>query len=71
MIGTFFLGLGYYLEKAFPVVVSGLLMLLGVVGFLVLGIGGTDQDENSLLMVVMPIWMLLIIAMGVITLRRE
>jgi len=46
-------------------------MLLGVVGFLVLGIGGTDQDENSLLMVVMPIWMLLIIAMGVITLRRE
>ena len=71
MIGTFFLGLGYYLEKAFPVVVSGLLMLLGVVGFLVLGIGGTDQDENSLLMVVMPIWMLLIIAMCVITLRRE
>jgi|TARA_B110000116_G_scaffold177918_1_gene154059 hypothetical protein len=71
MIGTFFMGLGYYLEKAFPVVISGLLMLLGVVGFLVLGIGGADADENSVLMVVMPIWILLIIAMGVITLRRK
>ena len=68
-IGTFFMGLGYYLVKFFPTILSVLLSIVGVFGFLAIGIGGTG-DENSLMMVVFPLWILTMLAMGIVTLRK-
>ena len=68
-IGTFFMGLGYYLVKFFPTILSVLLSIVGVFGFLAIGIGGTG-DESSLMMVVFPVWILIMLAMGIVTLRK-
>jgi hypothetical protein len=46
-----------------------LLGLLGCVGFLVIGIGGAT-DDNVGMMIIWPLWMLVMLILGVTTLRK-
>tara|TARA_B100000700_G_scaffold102337_1_gene115426 strand:+ start:2305 stop:2838 length:534 start_codon:yes stop_codon:yes gene_type:complete len=68
-MGMAFTGLGYYLAEFFNKILSGALGLLGCVGFLVLAIGGAN-DDNTAMMVMWPLWMLTMLILGVMTLRR-
>ncbi len=68
-MGLAFTGFGYYLEEFFNKILSGLLGLLGGVGFFVLAIGGAS-DDNPAMMIIWPLWMLVMLILGVITLRR-
>ena len=68
-LGMSFTGLGYYLEEFFNKILSGLLGLLGCVGFLVIGIGGAT-DDNVGMMIIWPLWMLVLLILGVTTLRK-
>jgi|TARA_B110001454_G_C12659109_1_gene408768 hypothetical protein len=68
-LGMSFTGLGYYLEEFFNKILSGSLGLLGCVGFLVIAIGGAT-DDNAGMMIIWPLWMLVMLILGVITLRK-
>ena len=68
-LGMSFTGLGYYLEEFFNKILSGSLGLLGCIGFLVIAIGGAS-DDNAGMFIIWPLWMLVILVLGVITLRR-
>ena len=67
-LGLAFTGIGYYLEEFFHRILSGLLLLLGIVGFLAIGIGGVGSDASGEM--VWPVLMLTMLVLGVVTLRR-
>ena len=68
-IGVAFTGLGYYLAEFFNKILSGVFGLLGCVGFLLLAIGGAS-DDNEAMMAIWPLWLLSMLIIGVVTLRR-
>ena len=67
-LGLAFTGFGYYLQEFFNKILSGLLGLLGCIGFLAIGIGGVGDDAYGEM--VWPLFMLVMLVLGVTTLRR-
>jgi len=67
-VGMAFTGFGYYLQEFFNRILSGLLALLGCIGFLAIGIGGVGDDASG--EIIWPLFMLMMLMLGGTTLRR-
>ena len=70
MMGFGITGMGYYVQKTFPTWLSGLMMLLGVYGFVFLGIIGVEEDS----ILELPLWLgftITNVALGILTIRKK
>ena len=72
MLGFFISGIGYYVNKFFPIWLCGLLCLITAYGFIALGfINMTPDNEDALLL---PLWLgftLTIVLLGIFRMRKE
>ena len=69
MMGLGITGMGYFVQKIFPTWLSVLMMLLGIFGFVVIGVIGIT--DNAVLET--PLWLgftLINISLGVLTIRK-
>ena len=68
MMGFGITGIGYFVQKTFPTWISGLMILVGLFGFVVIGVLGTDSEALEL-----PLWLgftITNLSLGILTIRK-
>lgn len=72
MLGMAITGIGYYVQKNFPVWLSGILTAVAAYGFIIVGIIGTSLDPDSpLFMVAWLGFAISSLLLGVFTIRKK
>ena len=72
MLGLTLTGIGYYVQKIFPVWLSGILIAVSAYAFILIGIIGTSLDPDSPLFFVAWIgFTVSLLLLGVFTLRKK
>jgi hypothetical protein len=72
MLGFFVSGIGYYVQKFFPIWVCGILCLVTAYAFVVMGFIDVTPDNEDVLL--MPVWLgitLALLLLGIFRIRRE
>ena len=69
MMGFGITGIGYFVQKTFPTWLSGLMILIGLFGFVVIGIIGIDNEALEI-----PLWLgftITNLSLGILTIRNN